>query len=79
MPKDWLRPVLVNPRLQSQQEAETDPFAFSDEVRQRNEAADHSDLISVTEVPCIRGCYGWMPFTGEELYEGEPRTRSPYI
>lgn len=75
--KDGLGPVLVNSCPETQKDAEANLFAFSDEIRQLNEAAGRSDLLQVTEVPRMRRCHGWMQFTGEELYRRMPRKVRP--
>lgn len=73
-------PVLVKPHPGTHQEAESNLFAFLEEVRGQNEAARCSDLLPVTGVPRMRRCYGWMQFTGEELYQRMPRkVRPPHM
>ncbi len=72
-----LGPILINPHPETQEAAEANLFAFSNERRQQNQASGSSDLLQITELPRLRRCYGWIQITGEELWGIVPRRLRP--
>ena len=73
--------ILVCPDPTTKTDAKDNLLAFSDEARnQVRSAASQTEfigLVSITSVPRLRKCFGWMKFTGEELYERLPRKLWP--
>ncbi|KAG8411136.1 hypothetical protein J3459_016581 [Metarhizium acridum] len=70
-------PILVIPDPQCRQEAQANLLAFSNEARQKNIGVQSHDLLSITSIPRMRKCYGWLQFTGEELRRRLPRKLAP--
>lgn len=72
-----LGPIQVDPCPETQEAAEANLFAFSNEIRQQNRALESSNFLRITELPRLRRCYGWMRITGEELWSRMPRKVRP--
>lgn len=70
-------PILVIPGPRVWSEAYENMLAFSNEARRRCIGVQSHDLMSITSMPRMRKCYGWMQFTGEELYRRLPRRLIP--
>ncbi|KAI9154719.1 hypothetical protein HJFPF1_07276 [Paramyrothecium foliicola] len=72
--------ILINPSPKTRKAAEANLFSFSDEQRAHNatlEVADTNRLEQITQAPRLRKCYGWMRFTGQELFNRLPWGLSP--
>lgn len=61
-------PILLNPEPESRKDAIANLLAFSDEARQQNAGDKIRDLRQMDEMPRMRKCYGWLKFTGDDLY-----------
>ncbi|OAQ66346.2 hypothetical protein VFPPC_07915 [Pochonia chlamydosporia 170] len=75
-------PILLDPDPKSQRDADKNLLAFSDEARQRKIGVESADLLhfSADNIPRLRKCYGWLQFTGEQLYKHLPwKLHPPYI
>ncbi|KAK8924323.1 hypothetical protein VCV18_004742 [Metarhizium anisopliae] len=70
-------PILVNPEPKTWDEAYKNMLAFSNEARRQRIGVQSHDLLSITSMPRMRKCYGWMQFTGEELIRRLPRRLFP--
>ena len=80
--------IMIDPSPETRDAAKDNLYAFSDEVREKtrlklsegNMPSARADWMPVTNVPRTKKCFGWMQFTGRQLYDRLPGTlRPPYI
>ncbi|KND88040.1 hypothetical protein TOPH_07334 [Tolypocladium ophioglossoides CBS 100239] len=62
------KPIRIHANPQTQQEALDNLYAFSDEVRLRQSSPESSRTVSITSIPRIRKCYGWLRLSGNVFH-----------
>lgn len=71
-------PILIDPNPDSETAAKSNLRAFSNEVRQKRRVSTTENLVSITTMPRMRKCYGWLKFSSNQL-DRMPRSLFPPV
>ncbi len=73
------KPIQVNANPQTIDDALNNLYAFSDERRGKCHNSGMSNTISITSMPRMRKCFGWLNLSGATLHELPYRLRAPSV
>lgn len=73
------KPIVILDKPTTRDEAIWNLFAFSDEGRRKPLPRDDPKHISVTSIPQIRKCHGWLKISGQRLQDLGPELAPPRL